>query len=106
MGAKGSSKDRAKLSTFQRPQTKKRIFALVVAVLLALNFGTLVAAYPETFEIDSGCCAPNVALAKDFSAYYSAGWRLFNNPSQVYTHGLVNDGEYPILPQPEGYKYL
>lgn len=82
------------------------VFAAVVGVLLGLNFVTLVAAYPETFEVDSGCCAPNAALAKDFSAYYTAAWRLFNDPSQVYTHGLVNDGEYAILPQPEGYKYL
>jgi hypothetical protein len=67
---------------------------------------TLVAAYPETFEVDSGCCAPNVPLAKDFSAFYTAAWRLFNDPAQIYTHGLVSDGEYPILPQPEGYKYL
>jgi len=73
---------------------------------LALNFATFVAAYPETFEVDSGCCAPNTVLAKDFSAYYTAAWRLFHDPSQVYTHGLVNDGEDPILPQPEGYKYL
>ncbi len=77
-----------------------------MAVLLALNFLTLVAAYPETFEVDSGCCAPNVALAKDFSAYYTAAWRLFYDPTQVYTHGLVNDGGYQTLPQPEGYKYL
>jgi hypothetical protein len=87
-------------------KTKKRVFAIVVAVLLVLNFITFVTAYPETMAVDSGCCAPNEALAKDFSAYYSAAWRLFHDPSQVYTHGSVNDGEYPVIPQPEGYKYL
>jgi hypothetical protein len=93
-------------SGLQSPRTKKRVFAVAVGLLLGLNFATFVAAYPETFEIDSGCCAPNAVLAKDFSAYYTAAWRLFNDPSQVYTHGLVDDGEYQILPQPEGYKYL
>lgn len=85
---------------------KKRVFAAVVAVLLVLNFITFVAAYPETMVVDAGCCAPNAVLAKDFSAYYSAAWRLFHNPSQVYTHGLVDDGEYSVSPMPEGYKYL
>jgi hypothetical protein len=79
---------------------------VAVALLLVLNFATFVEAYPETFEVDFGCCAPNAVLAKDFSAYYSAAWRLFHDPSQVYTHGLVDDGEDQILPQPEGFKYL
>ncbi len=71
-----------------------------------MNFITFVTAYPETMVVDSGCCAPNQVLAKDFSAYYSAGWRLFHAPAEVYTHGPVDDGEYPVIPQPEGYKYL
>jgi Glycosyltransferase family 87 len=90
----------------QSPKKKKRVFAAVVAVLMVLNFITLVTAYPETLVVDSGCCAPNELLAKDFSAFYTAAWRLFHDPSQVYTHGLVSDGEFQILPQPEGYKYL
>ncbi len=106
MGAKSRSDEPIRRDGLQSPRTKRRVFAAVVTVLLALNFVTFVAAYPETFAVDSGCCAPNQALAKDFSAYYSSAWRLFHDPSQVYTHGLVNDGEYPILPQPEGYKYL
>jgi hypothetical protein len=76
-----------------------------VAFLLGLNLLVLAAAYPETMAVDSGCCASQ-SLARDFSAYYTAAWRLLNDPSQVYTHGYLNDGEYHILPQPEGYKYL
>jgi hypothetical protein len=91
---------------FQTTMGKKRVLAIVVAVLLVLNFITFVTAFPETMAVDSGCCAPNEVLAKDFSAYYSGAWRLFHDPSQVYTHGSVNDGEYPVIPQPEGYKYL
>jgi len=90
----------------ESPRVKKKVVASVVAVLLALNFATLAVAYPETMEVDSGCCAQNQVLAKDFSAFYTAAYRLIHNPSQVYTRGLVNDGESQILPQPEGYKYL
>jgi len=73
--------------------------------LLALNLVVLVAAYPETTRIDSGCCSSQ-QLAKDFSAFYTAAWRLLHNPGQVYTSGYLNDGEFRILPQPESYKYL
>jgi len=63
-------------------------------------------AYPETMVIDSGCCSTTPSLAKDFSAFYTGAWRLLHDPSQVYTKGYVDDGEYQILPQPEQYKYL
>ena len=63
-------------------------------------------AYPETTVIDSGCCSSNPALAKDFSAFYTAAWRLVHDPSQVYAKGYLNDGEYQISPEPEQYKYL
>ena len=33
-------------------------------------------------------------------------WRLWNDPSHVYTFGALNDGEPVILPHPEAYKYL
>jgi len=83
-----------------------KTYAVFAAVLIALNVWTFVAAYPETMRIDAGCCTSNSLLAKDFSAYYTASWRLFHDPSQVYTRGFVNDGEYRVLPQPEAYKYL
>jgi hypothetical protein len=86
--------------------SEKRLFALVVAGLVLINFGTFAAAMPETTTIDGGCCAPSQQLAKDFSAYFTAAWRLFHDPSQIYFHGSVSDGEAGILPQPQGYKYL
>ena len=81
------------------------IFVAAVSCLLALNLIVFVAAYPETMRLDSGCCG-NRTLAKDFSAFYTASWRLFNDPGQVYNPNYVNDGEYHVLPQPEAYKYL
>lgn len=84
----------------------RKAFALVAGVLIALNFAVLVAAYPSIPTVNSGCCDPGHLLAKDFSAYYIGAWRLLHDPAQVYTHGLLGDGEYWVLPQPQSYKYL
>ncbi len=86
---------------------KSAAFAAVATVLIAVNLVTLLQAYPEMSRIDSGCCAPaSQLLAKDFSAFYTAVWRLFHDPTQIYTRGFVADGEYHVFPQPESYKYL
>jgi Glycosyltransferase family 87 len=83
------------------------LFAIVASILISLNLFTLLLAFPETQRIDSGCCAPSdQLLAKDFSAYYTGTWRLYHDPSQIYTHGYVPDGEPEIRPVPEQYKYL
>ena len=89
---------------------KKIVVLLIVSISILLNLYTLVQAYPETFKIDSGCCG-NQILAKDFSAYYTGAWRLSHDPSNIYTEGLLNDGQPPIYPQapalpPEPFKYL
>lgn len=84
---------------------KKIILLSIVIVSILLNLYTFVQAYPETFAADSGISGSQI-LAKDFSAYYTAAWRLFHDPSNVYTQGLVNDGGPRIYPQPEPYKYL
>ena len=81
--------------------SRKKNFVMLTVILLVINFCTLVLAYPETFRLDGGG-----RLAKDFSAYYTGAWRLLHNPSQIYTRGTVNDGEYQINPQPQDYKYL
>ncbi|MGA2666258.1 MAG: hypothetical protein ABSF83_15075 [Nitrososphaerales archaeon] len=82
------------------------ILAAVMAGLILLNLVTFVDAYPETKVADSGCCSDRT-LAKDFSAFYVGAWRLFNDPSNVYTPGAVSDGGPAIVgPQPESYKYL
>ena len=82
------------------------VFALLVAVLVLLNLATLATATPEASNIDGGCCAPSQLLAKDFSAYYTAAWRLFYDPSLIYYRGASTDGAPAILPEPEGFKYL
>jgi hypothetical protein len=84
-----------------RPCSRKMVFFVLIAVLLVINFCTLVLAFPETFKLDGGG-----KLAKDFSAYYIGAWRLLHDPSKVYTRGVINDGEYQIYPQPQAYKYL
>ena len=84
-----------------------RTVALVVAASLVLSLAAFAVAFPETTRADSGCCAPGSGnLAKDFSAYYVAAWRLFHDPANVYTKGTVSDGGPQVLPQPQAYKYL
>jgi Glycosyltransferase family 87 len=84
-----------------------RTIILVVALLLALSLVSFAIALPEITRADSGCCAPGSGtLAKDFSAYYVAAWRLFHDPANVYTKGSVPDGGPQVLPQPQEYKYL
>jgi hypothetical protein len=77
------------------------VLVVTIAVLLLFNFYTFALAYPETFRLDGGG-----RLAKDFSAYYIGAWRMLHNPSQVYTRGIVSDGEYQVYPQPQAYKYM
>lgn len=87
---------------------KKIVILLIVIVSVLLNLYTFVQAYPETFRLDSGCCASQI-LAKDFSAYYTGAWRLFYDPSNIYAQGLLNEPPiYPQAPmlQPEPFKYL
>ncbi len=91
--------------TFKHPSTKT-IFVIAVAVILAINLYTLVLAYPETYTPSHGITSTAPILAKDFSAYYMGAWRLWNDPSHIYTSGYLNDGEPLIQPHPETYKYL
>lgn len=83
---------------------RKSMIVLSV-VLITLNLFTFLPAFSQISIIDSGCCS-NHPLAKDFSGVYIGAWRLLHDPVQVYTHGNVSDGEPPIFPQPEQYKYL
>lgn len=81
--------------------TEKSLFALAIAILIIFNSYVFLSAYPETFRLDGGG-----TLAKDFSAYYIGAWRLWHDPSNLYTRGIVNNGEYFVFPQPQAYKYL
>jgi hypothetical protein len=84
----------------------KVFFVVSVAVLIILNLYTFILAYPESQTLTPGINSSGSILAKDFSAYYIGAWRLWNNPSHVYTLGALKDGEPTVLPQPEAYKYL
>jgi hypothetical protein len=91
--------------TVPSPLGKYLLLAGVV-VLIALNLYTLMVAYPETYTPTPGINTSGSILAKDFSAYYVGAWRLWHNPSKIYTMGAVGSGEPAILPYPETYKYL
>ncbi len=84
----------------------KSLFVVAVALLIILNLYTFILAYPESQTLTPGITSSGSILAKDFSAYYIGAWRLWNNPSHIYTTGALKDGEPTILPQPEAYKYL
>ena len=78
---------------------------LVMAALIALNLVTFVAAYSQVSNLQP-CCVDGQFVARDFSAYYVGLWRLSHDPTQLYTHGFLADGEVRVLPIQEQYKYL
>ena len=75
-------------------------------MLIILNLYTFLVAYPETYTLTPGINAAGTVLAKDFSAYYIGAWRLWTNPSHIYTLGALHGAEPAIQPSPEAYKYL
>lgn len=79
----------------------KIFIALFIAFLLAVNLCVFIYAYPVTFRLDGGG-----NLAKDFSAYYRGAYSLWHNPGDIYTRGILNDGETIINPHPQDYKYF
>ena len=84
-------------------KSKKLLFTLATVILLILNFYTLSVAYPTmTHPLNLG----RVDLPRDFSVYYIAAWRMFHNPSQIFTTGPIADGEPTIYPSLTPYKYL
>jgi hypothetical protein len=80
-------------------ERNKRIILAVIAVALALNAVTFALAYPGMFKPSSP------TLEKDFSAYYTAGWRLYHNPTKVYASGVL-PGDYPLALKAQTFKYV
>ena len=68
----------------------KYLFFVGVVALILLNLYTFIAAFPETYTPSPGINTSGTVLAKDFSAYYIGAWRLWNNPSQIYTLGALH----------------
>lgn len=79
--------------------SKKTGIISVILLSVVLNFQIFCLAYPQTFEPQSP------TLARDFSAYYIGEWRLFHNPTAVYSEGAL-PGDYQILGQPQPFKYI
>jgi hypothetical protein len=80
-------RDNILASRLRKLCNKKAIIILVIAAALTLNIITFVFVYPEMFKPSSP------TLARDFSAYYIAGWRLFHNPTKIYAGGS-QQGDY------------
>ncbi len=84
-------------------KSKKQLFIAVVIIIIALNLYTLSVAYPTmNHPLNLG----GADLPRDFSVYYIAAWRMFHNPSQIFTTGPLPDGEPAIYPSLTPYKYL
>jgi len=80
------------------PLTKKTAIIAVIILAVLLNFHIFCYAYPQTFTPQSE------TLARDFSAYYIGGWRLFHNPTEIYYDGAL-PSDYPLVGQPQPFKY-
>ena len=80
------------------PLNKKTAIISVIFLAVVINFQIFCYAYPQTF----GPQAPD--LARDFSAYYIAAWRLFHNPMAVYSDG-VQPGDYQLVGNPQTFRY-
>ena len=89
----------------KKASTGSYVVPVAVACFIALNLVTFLAAYPQTSVINGGCCNSK-PLQKDFSAFYTGAWRLFHDPTHIYTQGNVDDGQVQTSPPPEQYKYL
>jgi hypothetical protein len=88
---------------FSHHLTRKNLFIIAVIIIVALNFYTLTFAYPT---MQGPLNFGHGDLPRDFSVYYIAGWRLLHNPSQIFTTGVLSDGEPQIYPQMTPYKYM
>lgn len=79
-------------------RSNKQILILAILLAVALNVTSFCFAYPEISKPQSA------ALARDFSAYYTAEYRLLYNPTKIYFDG-IQPGDYPIFPWPQPFKY-
>lgn len=81
------------------PRNGKPILVYAILLFIALEIIVFCFAYPLMFQPASP------TLARDFSAYYTAAWRLIHNPDKVYSWA-AESGDYPISPFAAGFKYV
>ncbi len=79
--------------------SKKTAILMVILLSVLLNLQIFLFAYPQTFEPQTP------TLARDFSAYYMGGWRLFHNPTAVYSE-QPQPGDYQLVGQPQAFRYF
>lgn len=88
-----------------RFRTAKICFFVLAAALIILNGLTLLSALPYTTGTQIFCDSHGcITVARDFSAYFEAGYRFIHNPTQVYYEGNLSN-DYPILPNPQDFRY-
>jgi len=83
----------------QRLFSKEGAIISIIILAIVLNLQIFWLAFPQTFGPQSP------TLARDFSAYYIGEWRLFRNPTAVYSEGY-QPGDYPIVGQAQPFKYM
>lgn len=84
-------------------KSKKLLFAVVIAVIVALNAYTLSLAAPTmTKPLNLGAGT----VPRDFSVYYIAAWRFLHRPSEIFTVATLRGGEPAVYPPLTPYKYL
>lgn len=103
-----------------KPQNKRFLLVAVAVVAIGLNLVTFAWSYPAMFQTNTYQTVETIPpfvflhssfgstqtpyLARDFSSYYIAAWKLIHAPSRVYS-SAVEPGDYPIYPMPTVYKY-
>jgi hypothetical protein len=102
------------------PRNKKLLLVGVAIVAIGLNVVTFALALPAMFQTDTYQTVQSIPpfiylhsgfpptetpyLARDFSAYYIAAWKLIHAPTRIYSQA-VDPGDYTIYPRPALYKY-
>ena len=102
------------------PREKSLALIAVAIVAIGLNAVTFLWALPAMNQTDTYQTVQTIPpfislqssfnssqtpyLARDFSAYYIAAWKLVNAPARVY-NSAVSQEDYRILPRPASYKY-
>jgi hypothetical protein len=82
------------------PRLKMLVVVLVILVFSIQALRVLLQAYP----VMSKGVYPGNNFTLDFGVYYTSGWRLIHQPSQLYA--AAGPGNFPLSIRPPEFKYL
>jgi hypothetical protein len=85
----------------------KAYFLILAAILILLNFVTLLGALPASSGSYVSCTKSLgcIRYSRDFSGYYQAALHLISDPSAVYEKANNLTGNYHVSPSPQNYRY-